>query len=313
MNTGNSSNPTLQSWLMVCILGVTWGSTFLVTELALEGISPFWLAAGRQVIGACVMGVVWMLLRSPVRLGDDPRPRWPYLMIAGVTSSALPFALLAWGQQYVTSGFAGVSMAAVALIVLPLAHFFVPGERAGPRRIVGFVIGFIGVCVLIGARAFDSSGAALEPYGRLACFGAATCYAVSSILLRKCPPIHPIAMATLLIFVGAAVSIPVAWAFEGPPPMQDNLPPRDALIALVGLGLIPTAAANFLRVFVIRTAGPVFMSITNYIVPIWSVLVGAWILAEPVPASLGLAAVLILFGVGLSQSRAFAALLRRNA
>ena len=273
-----SPTPTLLSWLMVITLGITWGSTFLVTELALKGISPFWLAAGRQVIGAAVMLAIWAITRSPVRVGDDTRPRWPYLLIAGVTSSALPFALLAWGQQYVTSGFAGVSMAAVALIVLPLAHVFVPGEKAGPRRIFGFAIGFVGVCVLIGGRAFDSSGAALEAYGRMACLGAATCYAVSSILLRRCPPINPIAMATLLIIVGAAVAVPVAWIAEGPPPFGDLAPPRDALIALVGLGLIPTAAANFLRVFVIRTAGPVFMSITNYIVPIWSVLMGAWLL-----------------------------------
>jgi len=308
----SNPTPTLISWLMVITLGITWGSTFLVTELALEGISPFWLAAGRQVIGAAVMLPVWAATRAPIRLDDDPRPRWPYLLIAGVTSSALPFALLAWGQQYVTSGFAGVSMAAVALIVLPLAHVFIPGEKAGHRRIAGFLIGFLGVCVLIGARAFDSSGAALEPAGRLACLGAAACYAVSSILLRKCPPIDPIAMATALILVGAGVAVAFAWIVEGPPPIGAMTPPRDALIALVVLGLIPTAAANFLRVFVIRTAGPVFMSITNYIVPVWSVMMGAWILGEAVPASMGLAVTLILCGVGLSQSRALAGLLSRR-
>ncbi|MEM1301709.1 MAG: DMT family transporter [Pseudomonadota bacterium] len=306
-----SSKPTLLSWLMVVTLGVTWGSTFLVTELALEGISPFWLAAGRQVIGAAVMVPVWILTRRPNTGPQDTRARWPYLLIAGVTSSALPFALLAWGQQYVTSGFAGVPMAAVALIVLPLAHVFIPGEKAGPRRIAGFAIGFVGVCILIGARAFDSSGAALEPAGRLACLGAAACYAVSSILLRRCPPIDPIAMATALIVVGAGVAVVFALLAEGAPPLGTMAPPQDALIALLVLGLIPTAAANFLRVFVIRTAGPVFMSITNYIVPVWSVLMGAWILNEPVPGSMGLAVLLILCGVALSQSRAFLDMLRR--
>ena len=57
-------------------------------------------------------------------------------------SVAVPFMLLSWAQQFVTSGFTGVSMAAVALIVLPLAHVFVPGERMTLRRTIGFVIGF---------------------------------------------------------------------------------------------------------------------------------------------------------------------------
>ncbi|MEL6609174.1 MAG: DMT family transporter [Pseudomonadota bacterium] len=302
------SQANAHSAVMVLILGITWGSTFLVTEIALAGMTPFWLAAGRQIIGAVVMCSVWAVIGGKIRKADDGLARWPFLLVAGITSSALPFALLAWGQQFVTSGFAGVSMAAVALIVLPLAHVFVPGERAGPRRVAGFVIGFIGVCVLLGARAFDSSGAAMEGWGRMACLGAATCYAVSSVLLRRCPPIDPVAMASVLIVVGASVATVVAFVIEGWPEMPEG----PALLALVGLGLIPTAAANFLRVFVIRTAGPVFMSITNYIVPVWSVAMGAWILNEPVPGTMGVAVVLILAGVALSQSRALLGLIRRG-
>ena len=71
-------------------------------------------------------------------------------------------------QQFVTSGFAGVSMAAVALIVLPLAHFLIPGERLSLRTTIGFVIGFCGVMVLIGPDAFRSSGTQGEFFGQLA-------------------------------------------------------------------------------------------------------------------------------------------------
>lgn len=286
---------TAKSWIMVAVLGLTWGATFMVTEMALEGISPFWLASGRQVIGAVAMVGLWAALKRPPVPAQGAR--WPYLMVAGVTSSALPFILLAWGQQYTTSGFAGVSMAAVVLIIVPLAHVFLPGERMTWRRTIGFLVGFVGVVVLIGGGAFDRNGAQLETYGRLACLGAATCYAVSSIILRKCPPIDAVAMATVLILIGATISIPVAWLAEGPPMM----PPRGALTALIVLGLVPTAGANVLRVMVIRTAGPVFMSLVNYQVPVWSVILGALVLGEAVPASLGLAMGLIMLGVALSQ------------
>jgi drug/metabolite transporter (DMT)-like permease len=219
------------------------------------------------------------------------------MVVIGALSSAVPFMLLSWGQQYTTSGFAGVSMAAVALMVLPLAHFLVPGERMTLRRTAGFVIGFAGVVVLIGGQAFSSTGAVLEPYGRLACLGTAGCYALSSVWMRRLPAVDPIGLATVLLIIGAAMVIPAALIVEGPPPAVDG----QTLAVLALLGLVPTAAANILRVVVIRSAGPTFMSLTNYVVPVCSVVLGALVLSEPLPPSLLWALALILAGVFLSQ------------
>jgi len=286
---------TRASWLMILALGLTWGATFMVIEIALTGITPFWLAAARIGFAALLMTAVWRLRGG--RLFLTSARDWPALVFVGTLSSAVPFMLLSWGQQYVTSGFAGVSMAAVALMVLPLAHLLVPGERMTLRRSAGFLIGFAGVVVLIGAQAFSSTGAALEPYGRAACLGAAGCYAVSSVVMRRIPAIDPIGLATILLAIGAAIVIPAALIMEGPPPAVSG----QTMAVLAVLGLIPTAGANILRVVVIRTAGPTFMSLTNYIVPVCSVVLGALVLAEPLPPSLLSALALILAGVFLSQ------------
>lgn len=286
---------TRLSWLMIGALGLTWGGTFLVIEIALRGITPFWLAAGRIGFAAALMTAIWAFRGMRLFLSDDRS--WGGLIFVGALSSALPFMLLSWGQQYVTSGFAGVSMAAVALLVLPLAHFLVPGEQMTLRKSIGFVIGFVGVVVLIGAQAFESSGVGLEPFGRLACLGAAACYAISSVYMRRLPSVDPIGLATVLLLIGAAMVLPAAWIIEGPPPM----PSAQTLLVIAILGLIPTAAANILRVLVIRSAGPTFMSLTNYQVPVWSVFLGAAFLAEPLPPSLIWALLLILSGVALSQ------------
>ncbi|GGE47699.1 DMT family transporter [Actibacterium pelagium] len=286
---------TGKSWLMVATLGITWGATFMVIEIALEGMTPFWLAAGRISFAALLMTAIWgaqgfKLFKTEVR-------DWPSVVVIGALSSAIPFMLLSWGQQFVTSGFAGVSMAAVALLVLPLAHFFVPGERMTLRRALGFLTGFVGVVILIGAQAFESSGASLETPGRIACLCAATGYAISSVMMRRLPPVDSIGLATVFFLIGAVIVLPAAFIVEGPP----TIPPSKSLIALIFLGLVPTAGANILRVLVIRSAGPVFMSLTNYQVPLWSVLFGALILSEPLPPSLLYALVLILAGVALSQ------------
>ena len=305
----DSPQITWVSWLMVATLGLTWGATFLVTEVALEGITPFWLAALRIVFAVVLMVPVWRVRGGALFASPPPRSAQAAVLAIGGFSTAIPFMLLAWGQQFVTGGFAGVSMASVALIVLPLAHFFLPGERLTWRRYLGFGIGFIGVCVLIGGQAFESSGADLETAGRIACVSAACCYGISSVLMRRLPPVDPIGLSTVLLIIAALITVPVAILNEGPPPLPDT----KTLLVIGFLGLIPTAAANMLRVLVIRSAGPVFMSLTNYQVPVWSVLLGAWLLAEPLPPSLLLAMALILLGVALSQFGALRRLFRGAA
>lgn len=290
-------NITATSWLMVATLGLTWGGTFLVTEVALEGMTPFWLAAGRIAFAAALMTAIWGALGFRLFKASVSSDAKVALIAIGALSSAVPFILLAWGQQFVTAGFAGVSMAAVALIMLPLAHFLVPGEQLGLRKVIGFIIGFVGVVILIGGQAFESSGAGLETPGRIACVSAACCYAVSSILLRRLPPADTIGLSTVLLLIGACIVIPAALIVEGIPPLPDT----KTLWVLAFLGLVPTAAANLLRVQVVRTAGPVFMSLVNYQVPVWSVVLGVVLLSEPMPSSLFWAMILILTGVGFSQ------------
>ncbi|MHA6262626.1 DMT family transporter [Arenibacterium sp. CAU 1754] len=286
---------TTKSWLMVLILGLVWGGTFMVQALALEHMPPFWVSAGRISFAALITVAIWQARGGRIFTGSEQA--WPLLGVVSLFSSAVPFMSLAWGQQFVTSGFTGVSMAAVALIVLPLAHFMVPGERMTPRRVVGFLVGFAGVVLLIGPGAFASSGASNELVGRLACLFAASCYAITSILMRRLPPIDPFGLAAATMVFGAALVIPLAFAVHGAPPA----PAPAGLFYLAVLGLLPTAAANLLRIVVIRSAGPVFMSLTNYMVPLWSVLLGAVVLGEALPPSLFLAMAFIMGGVALSQ------------
>lgn len=281
-------------WLMITTLGFVWGGTFLLIKLALIGITPFWLAAGRIGFAAILLSAVWAWRGFTL---FKQKADWISLLIIGAFSTALPFMLINWGQQHVSSGFTGLSMAAIPLMVLPLAHFFIPGERMILRRLIGFAIGFVGVALLIGSKAFESSSSELETWGRLACLSAAACYSVSSILTRRLPAADPVGLAAVFLLIGSVVILPTAWLVEGPPVMPDGK--TLALIAV--LGLIPTAAANFLRVIVVREAGPTFMTLTNYQVPVWAVVLGALVLGEALPTSMLLAMGLILSGLCISQ------------
>ena len=295
----SNSQITTASWLMVLALGFVWGATFLFISIALEGITPFWLAGYRIGFAALLTGLIWWKMGARFHLSAERS--WGMFTLVALLSTAVPFMLLSWGQQYVSSGFAGVSMAAVALMVLPLAHYLVPGERMSLRKTAGFMVGFVGVVILIGGTAFTSSGSAFEPWGRAACLAAACCYAMSSIAMRRLPAVDAIGLSAVPLIIGSLFVIPVAWVVEGPPP----LPEGRILVVLLVLGLLPTAGANMLRVLVIRSAGPVFMSLTNYQVPLWSVILGILLLNEPLRPSLFAALTLILCGVALSQWSAF--------
>ena len=288
---------TLSSWIMIALLGVTWGGTFMVMEIALRGITPFWLATGRIGFAALLLSAIWGLRGFKLFVTPPDRAATISLILVGLFSTAVPFMLLSWGQQYVTSGFTGVSMAAIALMILPMAHFWVPGERMTWRRGLGMCIGFVGVYLLVGGTAMTSSGNSLEWAGRIAVLLATLCYAGSSIIVRRLPPIDSVGLAAMLLLIGCVLVVPAALITEGLPPAIS----AETLFWVALLGLLPTAAANLLRVVVIRTAGPVFMSLVNYQVPIWSVIFGAWILSEDLPPSLFTALALILAGVGLSQ------------
>lgn len=285
--------PDIRDWSGVIALGLIWGGTFMVVSMALEGYGPITVATARTTLGA-VMLLALMGLTGRRIPSLTPSLAWSVILI-GILSTALPFVLLSWGQQYVPSAFAGLSMAAIPLMVLPLAHFF-SDEPLNARRFVGVSLGFAGALVLIGPG-LAQLGSGAEPLAQLACIGAAFCYSVASILTRRCPPIDPVVLAALTLVVGAVILLPIMMATEGVPTPRGLRP----TLALIVLGLVPTAFATLLRVSIIRSAGSVFMTLVNYQVPVWSMIFGAWILSEALPLRFYIALALILTGMAISQ------------
>ena len=297
-NRAAITRPTLANWAAILALGLVWGGAFMGIALSLRGFGPVTTAAGRLTIGAIALIVITALLPRT----NGPRPSLahvPFFLIVGFFGVALPFLLLSWGQTQVSSGFAGVSMSAVALFVLPLAHFFVPGDQLTVRKGIGFVLGFIGVVALLGPGLLTDGWAGSETLGRFACLAAALCYAIGSLATRLAPPVDPIDLAIAQLSIGAIILLPLMLLTEGWP---DSFPPGPTT-ALIVLALLPTALAAYLRVTVIRSAGPSFMSSVGFQVPVWAVIFSIVFLGEPANASLFIALGLILVGMGISQWR----------
>lgn len=293
--------PAVSDWLFVVALGVIWGASFMAVSVALDGLGPIWVATARIALAALALCLLAQLVGPglPRLTGTQGARIWLFAAGMGLFSNALPFTLLAWGQQHVASGFAGITMAAVPLFTLGLAHFLVAGERLGGARVAGFLMGLAGVAVLIGPAALEARGAAAEGAARMACLMAAACYAIGSIVTRRCPPVALMSLSAAALLVAALAMVPLALLLEGGPRLDMPLLSWGAILYL---GLGPTALATLILVRVIRSAGPGFLSQVNYQVPVWSVIFGVTLLGETLPPQFVFALALILAGLALSRA-----------
>lgn len=301
-NLSAPSPPTLLNWISILGLGLIWGGSFMTVHIALQDLGPFQLVSGRVVLAALVLvGLTYALgQRLPSLATPEGWRLWGFALGTGLLSNALPFALIAWAQLHVTSGFAGVSMALVPLFTLMAAHFLLPGERLTPMRTLGFALGLAGVMVLIGTDSLRPEGGGMEFVARAVCILATLSYALGSIMTRRCPQVDAVAFAAASLSCAALITVPMMLLTEGLP---TQIPPTAALLAVLYLGLLPTGAAMIIVVHVVRSAGPTFLTQTNYHVPVWSVIFGTLILAEPLPAQFLIALGLILGGLAVSRMR----------
>ena len=285
------------NWVRLAALGIIWGASFMLVELALAEVGPFTLVAARIGMAALML---WGL--SYPLCGGLPKRRivWAFAFGAAVLSNALPFSLLTWAQTTVPSSVAGVFMAVMPFMSLVLSHYLVAGERMTARNLAGLAIGFAGMLVLFGWDALrqiaSGEGTALA---QLACLGAAFCYASGSVVMKRAPATRPVAFGAATMILAAVMAVGTALMVEGVP---EALPSPTTSLVLVVLAAGPTAGALFLMLRILEGAGPPFLSLVNYQVPVWAVVFGAVFLGEDISPRLGIALLMILAGLAVSQN-----------
>ena len=275
-----------------------WGSSFMFNKLAVASVPPATVVAGRLALGTLTLLVI--VYARGVRLPPFG-PIWGAYALLGFLGNALPFYLIAWGQQVVDSALAGILMAAMPLATLVLAHFVVKGERMTPRRTAGFALGFLGIVFLMEPAAVAGlGGAAIQILAQLAVLGGALCYSANSVLARLLITTDFLTAATGTLLVATVLMIPVALVMDEPWTLH---PSAGSVASIVWLGVGPTAIATICYFRLISSAGPTFMSLVNYLSPGVAVFLGVALLGEElgVAAYAGLA--LILLGIAISQWR----------
>ena len=289
-----STQPDQKAWLGLAALIVMWGTAFAFIKAGLETSSPGFLVFIRLTLGALVL-IAWAKYRgrSLPKLNDK---RWLWFMVLGFMGNALPFFLIATGQQNVGSGLAGILIGAMPLATVGLAHFFVPGEGMTANKLIGFLIGFLGVILVMGPSALADLGGA-NFLSQLMIFGAALSYATNVIIARRAPETPP-SVAGAGMLIGAAIWVLPFGLWEIT--QLETLPNLKSSLSLVWLGLVPTGIASVVYMQLIKNAGPSFLSQANYFVPVVAAVLGVFI-GEPLGWMTFIALAIILAGVWIAK------------
>src|SRR6185503_8526902 len=208
------ARPTRTDWLLLLVLGIMWGTSYAFIKLGVEnGLTTFTLITVRLAIGL-------VLLASVVTIAREPLPRIPrtyiHLAVMAAINIVIPFTLITWAEQSVDSAIAAILNGAVPLIVIVLAALTFDDEPITLNRLVGVVVGYVGVVVLV-APGLIGALSGSEFTGEVALLGSTLAYAVGAVYARRhirgLRPMIPAVFQVGFAFVMVAV---LAFTFENP-------------------------------------------------------------------------------------------------
>ncbi|MES1248873.1 MAG: DMT family transporter [Actinomycetota bacterium] len=277
--------------VMLVALALIWGASFMFIKVADRQLAPSTLILGRLSIAAVALAVF-----APSGTFAAVRANWRWLVVVGLVNTAVPFWLLSWGETRIQSGLASIIQAAVPIFNAALAFIFFRELRVTGIKLVGVVVGFVGVALLVGAQ---PQGKLL---GALAVVGMAFCYGAGGLLASRhlrAVPAHAVAFGTSAVAAVAAAPAGIAQA-------PHAVPGWKTFGSIAMLGIVGTALAYLLFFALISSAGSGYASLVTYLVPPVALAYGAVFLGEHFGATAFVALAIILAGVALGTGARFA-------
>jgi drug/metabolite transporter (DMT)-like permease len=297
----------VRKWLGFWAVGLIWGSSFLLIRVGVEQLSPFQVVFIRTFIAAVGLNLLLLLLGK--RLPLDRRVLVP-LFVIGIGNTTIPFAFITWGEKFITSGLASMLQSTASLFTLVVAHFWFVDERITAQKLVGLVVGFIGVCVLASRSIVNGQFDVPQLAGSMAIVVASLFYAVFASYSRKViqnrvEPLVVSAGAMTFAAVSSGICMVIAPLLGGEAAVPLDTVSSDVVIAVAILGLVNTFIAYIIWYWIIRELGAARSSMVTYVTPGVGLALGAIILHEVIDWRLIAGALLIFAGIAIVNLRVF--------
>lgn len=281
---------TARAMPVLLVLGCTWGASFLFIKVVVDDTGPLELVLGRMFFGlVAVAGFMAVTKRRP-----QFTPRLlAQMSIMAILANIIPFGLIAWGEEHISSGTASILNAMAPIFTAAIAAGVLAEERLTAPRLGGLVLGFLGVAVLTGEDVLDITSS--NVLGQLAVVGAAACYGLGAvyarILLRGQDPVN---LSFLQLALGVVLTVPLLFIVTGTP--DTDIQP-EAWASILALGMLGTGIGYIGWLWMIDTVGSVRASLVTYVIPVVAVVLGWLVLDESIGVNTIAGGLLIVGGV----------------
>jgi drug/metabolite transporter (DMT)-like permease len=286
-----------RAWFLFWVLGIIWGSSFLFIRIGVMEFRPIEIVFIRTAIAA--IGLSGLVYFRGLPIPWDRKLLWA-LFLNGIGNVIVPYMLITWGEQYIESGPAAVLQSTAALFSLVIAHFAFTDERMNAKKVIGLIVGFIGVIILFSDQLNGETLLTDGLVGGLAVVGASLFYAIftsySRTILQR--GVKPEVVAASSMIVGAVLTAPFVFFTEGGLTPLNSVS-TDALYAILLLGFLNTFVAYIFFYYIIEQLGASIAPMVTYLSPVVGLSLGALFLNEQVGIQLIIGAVLILAGVAI--------------
>ncbi|HVS07930.1 MAG TPA: DMT family transporter [Candidatus Dormibacteraeota bacterium] len=281
---------TRRGWALFGAMAFIWGIPYLLIKIAIGELAPASLVLLRTAIGAALLLPVaaargWL---APLI------PYWRWVLVYTIVEVSLPWFLLADGERRLSSSFTGLLIAAVPLIAAVLQLLTRGDDRLDRRRVLGLLVGLVGVAVLVGLNvSFKDLGAVAEV--GLVALG----YASGPIIIaRRLPSLPAVGVVAASLALTALFYAPLAL-----PQLPRTMPSGTVLLAVATLAVVCTALAFLVFFALIGEVGPVRATVITYFNPAIALLLGVAVLREPFTLGAVVGFSLILVGSVLATRR----------
>ena len=287
------------NWILLLLLSAIWGGAFTLNKYALEAYSPEILVTGRLLVASLALILIVLVIFKKVKVH---RSDWRYYLFMSIVGIVAPFLLISYGQLGIDSSLAGILMSTMPISTLILSHFFLDDERMTKTKLIGFLIAFIGIVVLImpGKNTLHTSmldGLSSE----LMVISGAILYSFAAVYGKRFKITDPLNASTGVTLYSAVIML--IYLIFNPSIIPNDFGDMSHLSAVLILGIFCTAIATIIYFQILQSSGATFISMMNYLIPVWAILFGVIFFNENTVWNYFIGLLIIIFGIQLSQNK----------
>ena len=273
---------------LLILLAVIWGSAFFNIKIATYSYEPFTLALVRVIFASIPLLLLCKLKKIKIEAFSE---NWKLYALIGLCNISIPFVLIAIGTSMINSYLAAILMSTTPLSGSLLAHFFLKDEKLSLPKSLGVLIGFTGIVLLFFDKVIINSENYL--YALITILGS-TFYCIGGLLTLKLKDKKNENVTTSTTLWSVIFLLPFSLVIETP---WNSSPTLASTISLLYLGVVATGFAWLIRFRILTVNGLVFQTQVAYLIPIFGIFFGYFLMDEIITWRVLVSLVIILTGI----------------